>query len=185
MDIAKILSRKWRVWVLCSVALLACVMIVLGIISGTLEQMLALLAAIIGLIAALVNIAKKWPRPTEDDFWKVLEHGDTNIDNIKQYLKKGINPNISRDHGRMTALILAISGGHPQTVKLLLNYGADVNRCNCDGVSPLGASILTARYHIEKILRDKKAKDTNEEGMQLMRAIEVGNIPIAVELIKS
>lgn len=180
MDIARILRREW---LLCSVALLACVMIVIGIVSGSLGWILPLVLAMISAAAALPKLLGK--RPTEDDFWQALRGGDPNIDRIKWCLKKGMNPNILREDGSMTALILAISKGQARTVRLLLTYKADVNLCNCDGVSPLGTSILTARPHIEKILRDKGAEDRNEEGVRLVRAIEVGDIPTALELIKA
>lgn len=62
-----------------------------------------------------------------------LSSADFNIDTVRLLLKLGANPNVPGIGNNEYALRLAIQGCRVETVKLLLEYGADVSRLDRNG----------------------------------------------------
>jgi ankyrin repeat protein len=64
-----------------------------------------------------------------------------NIEALTQYVSAGIPPNLT-NHAGDTLLMLAAYHNHPETVKMLIEKGADVNSLNDRGQSPLAGAVF-------------------------------------------
>jgi ankyrin repeat protein len=66
--------------------------------------------------------------------------------------------------GCMTALILAARGNHKDTVRTLLEWGADANLTMADGTSALVVAIINAHYELAAFLLEKGADPNIADG---------------------
>lgn len=59
--------------------------------------------------------------------------------------------------GGMTPLLFAVRQGHDETVKALLDAGADINQVSGDKTSPLLMAVVNGRFDLAKMLLDRGA----------------------------
>lgn len=71
------------------------------------------------------------------------------IDQVEAYLKQGIEPNVTLDNARITALHFAAQNNFIEIAKLLLMAGADPNCETDEGETPL--NIAKQHHHKEMI----------------------------------
>ena len=71
-------------------------------------------------------------------------------------LKQRVNINYSNSDGR-TLLYLAAQKGHESTVRLLIGMGANVNKRERNGTSPLDISVQNSSEVISQMLRENGA----------------------------
>ena len=64
---------------------------------------------------------------------------------VQALLAGRANPNIHGGRGVGTALQAAVAGGHAEVVRLLLDSGADPNRCSSDPRAPPSSLLLAER----------------------------------------
>jgi len=76
---------------------------------------------------------------------------------IEQLLKAGANPNAVVSEAGDTALMLAARTGKPDAVLALLNHGADVNKTNTEGQTPLMWAAAARNSASVQVLIDRKA----------------------------
>ena len=72
------------------------------------------------------------------DFLNAAAYGTT--EEVRKMLDSGINVNVRNDGNRETALMTAAGGGNVETVKLLINRGAEINAKSFEG----GTALLVA-----------------------------------------
>lgn len=82
-----------------------------------------------------------------------------NVDQVKDYLEKGVDVNSSTDDG-ITALIGAASEGKYSVCKLLIEKGANLNLKQQNGLTALHVSILSNRNKIAQLLIENNADFT-------------------------
>ena len=85
-----------------------------------------------------------------------------NISLLESILSQGVPADeidIQRSHRRRTALHIAVSRGNLNVVKLLLNHGAKVMKCDIDLEIPLHYAAEYGNLEIVKILLDVKMND--------------------------
>jgi uncharacterized protein len=75
---------------------------------------------------------------------------------LGEYLAAGLTPNLTNDKGD-TLLILAAYRGHPDTVRVLVEHGADVTRANDRGQTALAAAVFKQSEACVRILLDAGA----------------------------
>ena len=80
--------------------------------------------------------------------------GDTG--RLREYVEKGVPVNLTDAAGN-TLLMLAAYHGHPKTVRMLAELGADPDRTNDRGQSPLGGAILKGADRVVAALLDAHA----------------------------
>jgi len=81
------------------------------------------------------------------------------VERVKKLLKKGADPNVQEEHGRMP-LHVAVYKGHVDVVRLLLEHGADPNIQNKDGETPLHNAALQGHVDIVRLLLEHGANPT-------------------------
>ncbi|AGC01921.1 ankyrin repeat protein [Acanthamoeba polyphaga moumouvirus] len=93
----------------------------------------------------------------------IFRNGD--YEYVKYMLDNGYNPNYSL--GYETPLMIAMSNKENiKIINLLLEYGADINKCDNKGWTPLMTSIFCGKQNIMKFFLEKGA-DPNKSGNQL------------------
>ncbi len=110
--------------------------------------------------------------------------GKDGIEKVRKLLKAGANPNDEpEDEDCETPLHAAAACGHIPMVKLLLQYGADVN-CMRNDRTPLDAAIEAKKLSMIKFLLKAGANVNAKEGMTpLMRAVDGGRSNIVRTLL--
>jgi ankyrin repeat protein len=75
---------------------------------------------------------------------------------LAAYVDAGVPADLTDASGN-TLLMLAAYHEHPQTVALLAERGADVNRCNDRGQSPLAGAVFKGDQEVVRTLLDAGA----------------------------
>ncbi|KZL70489.1 ankyrin repeat containing protein [Colletotrichum tofieldiae] len=104
----------------------------------------------------------------------VLHAVDSHSDAALQIvLEAGANPNPDIPEGlrRSSPLTSASFGGLKEMVRLLLDFGADVDACNPEGRTPLATSIIHNKYEVLKLFTNKCNKYIHLGGSQLLPVI--------------
>lgn len=70
---------------------------------------------------------------------------------LSQYLSAGIPSNLTNHKGD-TLLMLAAYHGHPETVKVLVEKGADVDAVNDRGQSPVAGAVFKGEEEVVRVL---------------------------------
>lgn len=73
---------------------------------------------------------------------------------VELLLGKGANPNLNYSMQNSSPLIFAAYGGKDKIVKLLINYGADLNHIANDGATAVGAALQQSEAWNQKRTRD-------------------------------
>ncbi|KAF5009649.1 hypothetical protein FDECE_4150 [Fusarium decemcellulare] len=73
---------------------------------------------------------------------------------FQQALPAGLPPNLTNDKGDTLKLMLAAYHGHAELVKVLIQHGADPNRLNDRGQSPLAGAIFKKEDEVVQALLD-------------------------------
>eukprot|EP01018_Ginkgo_biloba_P019913 Gb_34207 [translate_table: standard] len=103
---------------------------------------------------------------------------------MEEFLRKGMDPDLGDSNGR-TALHIAAARGSRQCVLLLLKYGADVNKKDEDGNTPLWKAIIGKHKIISRLLYENGARlDTNCGGNFLCMAAQRNDVDAIMELLK-
>ncbi len=90
------------------------------------------------------------PLPPPDDFYRAADAGD--LGRVNEVLGAGnVDVNALDSKGR-SPLILAISRGHVEIVKVLLAHGADPAKADGHGVTPKAAAYSRGSFEITKAL---------------------------------
>ncbi len=125
---------------------------------------------------------------TKDLFVRVFD-SEHKIKEIKDIVKNGgdINQVIDPENGD-TMLHVEVEKGREDTVNLLINLGADINKPNLMENTPLHAAVITAKYKIANMLI-KAGADVNSVDNQQMSlldwAMEFDDIKMAKILVKA
>ncbi len=106
--------------------------------------------------------------PMQVEMLQVAAKGDNA--RIKELLENGVNVNMRGDD-QNTPIMEAAYGMHLDTVKLLLDHGADLSAKKIDGATPIG------------LARSKEIVDLFKSVSALVEAANQGNIQIVRELI--
>ncbi|MFC2134564.1 ankyrin repeat domain-containing protein [Bacteroidota bacterium] len=83
------------------------------------------------------------------------------LKSIERHIKAGSDLNEKDQYGS-TPLIVAITFGKPEVVKVLIEAGADIQIKNSDGASPLHIAAFFCHPEIVKALLDKGADKTEK-----------------------
>lgn len=70
-----------------------------------------------------------------------------------------------KDYKGNTALMLAVNNHHYDIVKMLIDFGCDINAIDKDGDTPLINAVMIQSYKIVKLLMDANADTTIENNM--------------------
>jgi ankyrin repeat protein len=97
---------------------------------------------------------------TEDDFFKAIRQADAPA--VKLFLQGGMSPNVRNRLGE-TALTAAAASADVPTVRLLVEYKADINERDPYGNMPLFVALKKPRDEIFDYLLEKGA-DPNSDG---------------------
>ena len=81
-----------------------------------------------------------------------------NIDNVSQLLQQGTDPNVV--YNTNTALTYAARDGFTEIARLLIDYGADVNWIDGEGVTPLILASFKGHGELVELLLDHNADIT-------------------------
>ncbi|KAF5619762.1 ankyrin protein [Fusarium sp. NRRL 25303] len=85
---------------------------------------------------------------------------------FEQALPAGLPPNLTNDKGD-TLLMLAAYHGHADLVKVLIQHGADPNRLNDRGQSPLAGAVFKKEDAVIQVNGELK-RNTNNEIKELL-----------------
>jgi uncharacterized protein len=91
--------------------------------------------------------------------WPPLRHAAFNgrTEAVLLLLSRGVAPDTKVDSGGNTALMTASWQGHTETVKALLDHGADINARNDDGRTALMYASDRAKPELVRMLLDRNA----------------------------
>ncbi|MDX5526502.1 MAG: ankyrin repeat domain-containing protein [Wolbachia endosymbiont of Andrena nigroaenea] len=99
----------------------------------------------------------------KDDRGKTLLHY-ASYDNIESLIKARANPNMEDSEGRMP-LHCAAGIGNKKSISALLEHGADSNKKNKQGKTPLQVATDNHNYHVERhFLTDNQKRLCQEFG---------------------
>eukprot|EP01018_Ginkgo_biloba_P022521 Gb_14908 [translate_table: standard] len=111
----------------------------------------------------------------------VASRGDSLL--MEELLKRGMDPN-ETDNNSRTPLHIAAEKGYKDSVRLLLDFGADVNSKDQHGSVPLWEAILGRHGQIAKLLRENGARLLfGNVGSFICIAAERGNLDVLNELL--
>jgi ankyrin repeat protein len=88
-----------------------------------------------------------------------------NVKRIRGLLNAGVPPS-SADYDHRTALHLACSEGHLEAAQLLIEEGADANKKDRFGCTPLDDAQRSGHHELVAYLRSKKAKHGGLDKLQ-------------------
>ena len=80
------------------------------------------------------------------------------LDTFQEALPAGLPANLTNDKGD-TFLMLAAYHGHAELVKLLIEHGADPNRLNDRGQSPLAGAVFKNEDLVIMVRQHKSSQD--------------------------
>ena len=99
-----------------------------------------------------------------------------------------IDPNLTTKKNGLTFLILAARTGNTETVRVLLDHGADLNQSKLDGVTPLLMAVDKGHVSVVEILLKYKDIDPNKAKLNgltpLLMAVDKGHISVVEALLK-
>jgi ankyrin repeat protein len=81
--------------------------------------------------------------------------GETDI--VRSLLNAGVDANAARGYDDQSAMHMAAAGNHPETIKLLIEHGADVNHLSSKGQSPVRTAISGSFVETTEVLLDNGA----------------------------
>jgi len=89
-----------------------------------------------------------------EDYTLRLVSAINNINKLEELLKDENKPDLNINYGYRgdTVLIKAVQTGNIDVINLLLKYGADVNKSNKSGETPLIEATIEGYYDIAKLL---------------------------------
>jgi ankyrin repeat protein len=97
------------------------------------------------------------------------------------------HPLVERDNDTSTALFLAIRNGHTEIARLLLKHGADPNKLNKNGDTPLVVAAAMKQRDVMSLLLTEGGADPNKNGkngsLPLGTATATGQLDIARMLL--
>jgi hypothetical protein len=79
------------------------------------------------------------------------------LDEVKKLLTQDADPNYETGPKHANPLLLAAHKGHANVARILIEFGADVNKANTDGLTPLIAASMNDHVETVKLLCQKKA----------------------------
>lgn len=82
---------------------------------------------------------------------------DNDLEKVKEFIQKGMNPNVTNDRGR-TALFIAVKNNNFEMTKFLLESNANPNIKDFYDDSPLTIATYGADAEIVKLLQEYGAK---------------------------
>ncbi len=95
------------------------------------------------------------------------------------------NPQLSKQ-ALNTKLFYAAKGGYEQTVKQLIEMGADVNSAQSSKETPMHAAASTGKLNVVKLLRQKGAKTdprTSAGWIPLHHAVRFGHVQVVNHIL--
>lgn len=101
---------------------------------------------------------------------EAARNGNTEV--VQKLLDTRANANISYYRTHSTPLTLATINGHGETMRILLDAGAKIDKKNGNGHTPLMLAIMYNRAPMVQILIDAKA-DTNKSNNQGKKALDI------------
>jgi ankyrin repeat protein len=105
--------------------------------------------------------------------WIASRAGD--LESVKEYLVKKIDPNSTIENlSNTTSLIQAISQGHLEIIKLLIQYKVDINKADINEVSPLYYSLGYTGQSVNPLI----VKLLIENGSNVSQLMEDGDTPM-------
>lgn len=106
---------------------------------------------------------------------------DAETQKLESMLKHGLSPNLCT-HKDDSLLMLATYNGNLETSKMLLNFGADINKVNQRGQTPLEGVCFKGNLEMVKLLIKNGAKS---DGNAIVYATIFGNMEIVNYLQQS
>jgi hypothetical protein len=113
-----------------------------------------------GHFVAPVRIGDVYHRPICHELVVAARNGDDRT--VKLLLGRGISPDAvtgirGKPTARVTAMEASVRAGHIRVLRLLLDYGADVNAPNTDGMTALWLAAVCGRAEVLKLLIQRGA----------------------------
>jgi len=108
----------------------------------------------------VLELTDKKDQPRTPLIWATIQG---NGDILKAVIGNGANVNFEADNSQLTALHFAAAKGDNEIATILLNAGADYNRLDKNGISPLDTAIYYNNPSILKNLIFHYQKDLGEE----------------------
>ena len=118
------------------------------------------------------NMKKMSKNKIKEVLFRCTRHG--RYKDVKNFLEKGINPNIKDMHGN-TILIIAAQNGSKKLVKTALRYNADMNHQNFKGNTALHYAFAYGYQTLGEYMLSKGADDRikNEYGLTPYQGINM------------
>ncbi|KAF3404892.1 Ankyrin repeat domain-containing protein 23 [Talaromyces pinophilus] len=119
-------------------------------------------------------------RNAPEDLIKAIKKGDLPV--VQGYLDNGVHPNArhlnDEQYQRRPLLSYAALHGHTQMMELLIKHGADVDKRDLNGRTPLSWATEYCQFKAAKLLIDHGAKinaEDDEWGTPLSWLIDAGS----------
>lgn len=109
---------------------------------------------------------------------------DEDFESIKKLIKSGTNPNKSSKDGNTTPLIIISQKGNLKILKYLLDNGADPNKTDKYGYTPLVEACIKQDSKIIKYLLENGADVGASNNLALIESCKRGDLKIIKLLIK-
>lgn len=93
---------------------------------------------------------------TEKEGWNLLHQTSVlvgkpaNVKSVEFLLSKGVSPNIKDMYGNLP-IHYSVRNNDIATVKILIDFGSEINVLNNDGISPLHQALLNPNISIEVV----------------------------------
>ncbi|MGC1182729.1 ankyrin repeat domain-containing protein, partial [Legionella sp.] len=91
---------------------------------------------------------------------KYLNDKNKDISQLKSFINKGVNPNLTNDYGK-TVLYEAASDGNTDMAQCLVGHGADVNAKDNYGITALHRDAYANKWDIIRLLVEKGVDNIN------------------------